>query len=438
MNEISENPSLNQEEHLKSEEVQAIIERMPTDWTRWIAICVGALIATVLLLGFVIKYPDTVDGRISVTAVTAPVRLVANANGRIILLQPNNSFIEENTVISYIENGADYKHILWVDSLLVSRLASENLVSRLPDSLLLGEASSAYNAFMLAYLQYERLAGSLIYTTMLQNLQGKIRSDRLVVENLNDELKLKTHILMDSREQLQKDSLLFAKKVISEYDYLKQRATHLALKEACLSLQSSVFMKLSEISQSELEMQRIRSEESENKEKAYSELITQKNALANAIRQWKEHYLQYSPAAGELEYLGFWRDNSFIRTGQELFSVIPDRNNILGEVLIPSYGAGKVEVGQTVNVKIDNYPYDEYGLLKGIVKSVSRITNKVETANGTSDSYLAVISFPEGTVTNFGKLLPLDFETKGTAEIITRRKRLIERLFDNLKAKTEK
>lgn len=438
MNEISENPSLNQEEHLKSEEVQAIIERMPTDWTRWIAICVGVLIATVLLLGFVIKYPDTVDGRISVTAVTAPVRLVANANGRIILLQPNNSFIEENTVISYIENGADYKHILWVDSLLVSRLASENLVSRLPDSLLLGEASSAYNAFMLAYLQYERLAGSLIYTTMLQNLQGKIRSDRLVVENLNDELKLKTHILMDSREQLQKDSLLFAKKVISEYDYLKQRATHLALKEACLSLQSSVFMKLSEISQSELEMQRIRSEESENKEKAYSELITQKNALANAIRQWKEHYLQYSPAAGELEYLGFWRDNSFIRTGQELFSVIPDRNNILGEVLIPSYGAGKVEVGQTVNVKIDNYPYDEYGLLKGIVKSVSRITNKVDTANGTSDSYLAVISFPEGTVTNFGKLLPLDFETKGTAEIITRRKRLIERLFDNLKAKTEK
>lgn len=438
MNEISENPSLNQEEHLKSEEVQAIIERMPTDWTRWIAICVGVLIATVLLLGFVIKYPDTVDGRISVTAVTAPVRLVANANGRIILLQPNNSFIEENTVISYIENGADYKHILWVDSLLVSRLASENLVSRLPDSLLLGEASSAYNAFMLAYLQYERLAGSLIYTTMLQNLQGKIRSDRLVVENLNDELKLKTHILMDSREQLQKDSLLFAKKVISEYDCLKQRATHLALKEACLSLQSSVFMKLSEISQSELEMQRIRSEESENKEKAYSELITQKNALANAIRQWKEHYLQYSPAAGELEYLGFWRDNSFIRTGQELFSVIPDRNNILGEVLIPSYGAGKVEVGQTVNEKIDNYPYDEYGLLKGIVKSVSRITNKVETANGTSDSYLAVISFPEGTVTNFGKLLPLDFETKGTAEIITRRKRLIERLFDNLKAKTEK
>jgi hypothetical protein len=72
------------------------------------------------------------------------------------------------------------------------------------------------------------------------------------------------------------------------------------------------------------------------------------------------------------------------------------------------------------------------------VRSVSRITNKIETANGTGDAYLVVVSFPDGTTTNFGKFLPLDFESKGTAEIITKRKRLIERLFDNLKAKTEK
>lgn len=106
--------------------------------------------------------------------------------------------------------------------------------------------------------------------------------------------------------------------------------------------------------------------------------------------------------------------------------------------MIPSFGAGKVEVGQTVNVKMDNYPYDEYGLLKGVVKSVSRITNKIKTQNGDMDTYLVIISFPDGTLTNFGKILPLDFETKGTVEIITKRKRLIERLFDNLKSKGEK
>lgn len=432
---ISQQPEYSTE---RSEEVQSIIERMPTYWTKWVALCVGILMGIILLLGFLIKYPDTVDGQVSVTAVTAPVRLVANTNGRLILLQSNKTQIGEGTVISYIESGADYRHILWVDSLLNNPMALKNGHCALPDSLLLGDVSSAYNAFMLSRLQYERLLSSDIYATMRQNLQHQINSDKLVIENLNEELKLKTNILEDSEDRLHKDSLLLDKKVISEQDYQQQRATHLSLKESSLSLQSNRLLKQSEISRNMMEIQRIQLEEVENKEKAYSEFITQKNALANAVNLWKERYLQYSPVEGELEYLGFWRDNSFVQSGQELFTVIPDKNNILGEVMIPSFGAGKVETGQTANVKINNYPYDEYGLLKGVVKSVSRISNKIETPKGTSDAYLVVIEFPGGTTTNFGKYLPLDFESKGTAEIITKRKRLIERLFDNLKAKTEK
>lgn len=197
-------------------------------------------------------------------------------------------------------------------------------------------------------------------------------------------------------------------------------------------------MKQSEVSRNMFEIERIVLEETENREKAYSEMITQKNALINAINLWKERYLQYSPIDGELEYLGFWRNNYSVQTGQELFTIIPDKNNIVGEVMIPSHGAGKVEEGQIVNVKINNYPYDEYGLLKGTVKIISRITNKFETPNGATDAYLVIITFPNGTTTNFGKFLPLNFESKGTAEIITKRRRLIERLFDNLRSKGEK
>lgn len=75
----------------KSEEVQAIIDRMPTYWVKWVVLCVGVLMSVILLLGFLIRYPDTVDGQISVTATTAPVRLVANSNGRIHLLKTNKS-----------------------------------------------------------------------------------------------------------------------------------------------------------------------------------------------------------------------------------------------------------------------------------------------------------------------------------------------------------
>lgn len=423
----------------KSEEVQDIIDRMPTYWVKWVALCVGILMCVIVLLGFLIQYPDTVDGQISVTATTAPVRLVANSNGRINLLQANKAQLQKGDVIAYLESGANYKHILWVENML--NALNENVSSKkisLPDTLILGEVSSAYNAFLLAYLQYERVLTSSIYGTMRQNLQQQIRSDETVIANLDNEMQLKKQILRTSANQLRKDSLLLAAKGISEQEYQRQRNAHLSLQEALLNLQSNRLMKQSEVSRNQLEIQRILLEETETKEKAYSDFITRKNELSNGINLWKERYLQYAPVAGELEFLGFWRDNSFVQAGQELFSVIPDKNNILGEVMIPSFGAGKIETGQTANVKINNYPYDEYGLMKGVVKSVSRITNKLKTQNGDVDAYLVLISFPEGTVTNFGKTLPLDFESKGTAEIITKRKRLIERLFDNLKAKGEK
>lgn len=422
----------------KSEEVQAIIDRMPTYWVKWVVLCVGVLMSVILLLGFLIRYPDTVDGQISVTATTAPVRLVANSNGRVHLLKTNKSQLQKGDVISYLESGANYRYILWIDSALSKLNGNERNHTLLPDTLILGEASSAYNAFLLAYLQYERVLSSDIYSTMRQNLQQQILTDRAVIANLDNEIQLKRQILRTSADQLRKDSLLLVAKAISEQEYQQQHTAHLSLRQTLLNLQSNKLMKQSEVGRNQFEIQRILLEETETGEKAYSDYITRKNELSNAINLWKERYLQYSPTAGELEYLGFWRDNSFVQTGQELFSIIPDKNNILGEVIIPSFGAGKVKIGQSANVKINNYPYDEYGLMKGVVKSVSRITNKLKTPKGEVDAYLVIISFPESTVTNFGKTLPLDFESKGTAEIITKRKRLIERLFDNLKAKGEK
>ena len=422
-------------EHPKSEEVQSIIERMPTYWVKWVVLCVGALMGMILLFSFLIQYPDTVDGKISITATVAPVRLVANNNGRINIIERNNSQLKKGDVISYIESGANYKHVLLLESLLNSNILIKGDVNVLPDTLLLGDVNAAYNAFYLSFLHYKRLLISDIYTTMCQNLKQQIISDEAVIENLNNQLLLKKEVLLNSLSQLSKDSLLLSIKGISQQDYQRKYAAHLSLRESKLNLKSNQLVKQSEISRNKLEIQRIILEETENKEKAYYEFSINQNELFNTINLWKERNLQYAPIDGELEYLGFWKSNSFVQSGQELFAIIPDKNDVVGEVVIPSFGAGKVKLGQMANVKLDKFPYDEYGLLKGTVKSISRITNKVETANGPNDTYLVVISFPDGTVTNFDKLLPIDFETKGTVEIIIKSRRLIERLLDNLKSK---
>lgn len=91
-----------------------------------------------------------------------------------------------------------------------------------------------------------------------------------------------------------------------------------------------------------------------------------------------------------------------------------------------------------VNIKLHDYPYDEYGLLVGRVTSLSKSTSQITTPNGSVNIYRVHIGLPQGLTTNFGYTLNPNLETKGTAEIITKPRQLIERLFDNLKSKANK
>lgn len=46
---------------------------------------------------------------------------------------------------------------------------------------------------------------------------------------------------------------------------------------------------------------------------------------------------------------------------------------------------------------------------------------------------MIMVDFPKQLKTNYGTVLDFKFEAKGTAEIITNDRQLIQRLFDNLK-----
>lgn len=423
----------------RHEEVQAIIDRMPTKGATWVAVLAGTLIGIVFLLGFIIKYPDTVDGQISITARYAPVRLVANSTGKMHLLIPDKTLVAEGEVIGYIESGVDYRDILKIDSLLtVYDLHALHDLS-VPHALTLGEISSSFTAFMVAHLQYRRFMESDIYRIRSRNLQQQIEVDEEIIRNMSKEDVLKRRILRIGQERMEKDSILMKMKAISEEEYHRQQAEFLSQKDNYESFCSEKLSRQSQLYKNKLELQQMEVEKLENEDKLVADLLARKNELSNAIRIWKEKYLQYAPVDGELEFLGFWRENGYVQAGQELFSIIPSKNKMQGEVLIAAYGVGKVEVGQTANVKIENYPYDEYGLIKGKVQAISRLSQKLQTGDGKStNAYRVMISFPEGLRTNFGKELALDFESVGNVEIITKPKRLIQRLFDNLKAKTEK
>lgn len=410
---------------------------MPTRWSAWVALIIFVLMAVVIILSFIIKYPDTVSGQISISANKAPVRLVANSAGRLHLLKENRTKVIKGDVIGYIDSGADYYDVCRINVLLEKDL-SPNLSLSLPTHLKLGELSADYNNFVLAYKQYDMLRKTTSYKNMRTLLYKQISVAKNLAENINVELELNEKSLKNISERFRKDSILSLDGAISEEDLKSKHNSYLSALQNKVNMKSSHLSKLAEIDQNEIEISKINVTESEGIKKSYMDLLAKRNVLKDNLARWYETYVVKSPISGKIEYLGFWRENVFVTSAKELFSIIPHKSTPIGEVYIPVSGAGKVRVGQDVNVKISDFPYNEYGYVKGRVKTISEISNKFQTNDGMVETYLVLVEFPEGSITNFGKKLAVNFEAKGVANVVTKPKHLIQRLFDNLRSEENK
>ena len=126
---------------------------------------------------------------------------------------------------------------------------------------------------------------------------------------------------------------------------------------------------------------------------------------------------------GTVSFQKVWGANQQVNAGELAFTVLPENKaELMGAMKISPQNAGKVTVGQKVLIKLDNYPFQEYGALIG------KITN-ISVSPDDEFNYLVYASLPNGTTTSFNREIPFNQELLGNAEIITEELSVAERLF---------
>ena len=104
---------------------------------------------------------------------------------------------------------------------------------------------------------------------------------------------------------------------------------------------------------------------------------------------------------------------------------------VVGVMNVPSHGFGKVRLGQEVIVRLNAFPYMEYGILRGLITDISSIPEKA--ADG-SLCYQVKVSFPDGLTSTYGTEIPPILQMDGLARIITDDMRLIEHFITPIKS----
>lgn len=119
----------------------------------------------------------------------------------------------------------------------------------------------------------------------------------------------------------------------------------------------------------------------------------------------------------------FYQQNPDVASNNlELGFIVPQNQVHIVHGKLPIEGIGKVEIGHHVILKLDAFPYREFGVIEGRVKSVSPSFD--------DNSFDVAISLANGLQTQNGKKITLPMRLKGKAEIMTNDKSLLKRIFD--------
>ncbi len=423
MNEIS---NIDQIE-LRSEEVNDILTQMPQGIIRWGNQLFLALLVLLLLVSWFVKYPDIITSQAVLTTEIPPQKEFAKTSGKLEeLLVQNGQEVQKNQVLGVIENTAKYEDVLKLKKIIDTITVNYNdfyfPIDNLP-TLFLGDLESDFAGFQNSYLQYQLNKKLQPYSNEM--VAGKYNVAELTnqLQNLENQKEINAKEMVLKKNELNRQKILYDKGVIAAQDYEYKELEYLQsernyksmigtisqLKNAVVAAKSNT--KGTEISKTKEEVQLLKN------------VIQSYNQLKKNLKEWELNYVFKSNMSGKVSFLNVWNQNQTVQVGEMIFTIIPiGHSQFVAKLKTPMLNSGKIKVGQEVNVKLNNYPETEFGMLKGKVKSISLTPDK-------EGFYVVDVSIPNKLVTTYNKKISFQQEMTGTAEIITEDLRLIQRFF---------
>jgi multidrug resistance efflux pump len=421
---------------LRSEEVQEILGTPPNWLVRW-----GT---TVVLLGFglllgvawFVRYPDVVSSdKLSITTADPPVDVVARADGRVAqLLVKDTTVVAERQHLAVLQNTARYADVRRLDGLVAQwQNFSTEAFRQLeyPDSLSLGELQSDYAVFVrdLEDFKFGRASRSSSVQSNIGAIQQQIRQLEQSIAFEQSALKRSNEDLKIAYGLYEKQKDLFRQGIVAETKLNEERQKLSSMENERDRHESNVLEKNREIISLRNSINSANFGQQENTTSSSTRLLASLNALRSGVDKWTQTYVLSAPIAGKVVFNGLTLQQ-FVRDGESVMTIVPQsQDKIVGRVLLAVEKSGKVTVGQRVVMKLDNYPFQEYGTVTGKVASKSPVPKNRE--------YTIIVDDLEMTstgklITSAQKQVPFEQQLLGTAEIVTDDKGFLERVVEQV------
>ncbi|NCA75975.1 MAG: hypothetical protein EOM90_06535 [Alphaproteobacteria bacterium] len=407
------------------DKVNDILRRNPL----WIS-KIGLLFLSVFLFlflffSFIIKYPDTVKVPLKITSETPPLPIISNNNGIIeLLLVHDGQEVCENQYLIVLQNSVNFVEILTLKKLLLKTSLDTLLLTNYQQ---LGQLQGTYNELIIELKKRKKYVTLNFNKTKTLFIIDQINILKKYADNLKMQNDILDQDLILANNQFQRDSFLYKNSITSSADYDKSVSSLLLSKFKYFSSKIDFYNVSLQVSKLEAQKADYLLQDQESIINMDINILSLKNSLINQIQVWEQTNVLKSSIAGRVAYHKNWTVRESIISGEKIISIIPTHlATPLCRGTIETSGAGKVRMGQRVNISIENYPSIEYGMIKGVVMGVSEIPSE--------NKYLVEIALPKGLITYYGKKIPFKYDMVGTGTIITENLTLLDRILNPIRS----
>ena len=150
------------------------------------------------------------------------------------------------------------------------------------------------------------------------------------------------------------------------------------------------------------------------------------NQLASARVKLKQNWLT-SPVDGTVLSLNIDNEGKVVNVGETIAEIAPRDSSLILSAMLPNREAGFVEPQMPVKVKLDAYPYQDYGLIQGTVLEVSNDSKQDENFG---EAYEVKIALERDYVLNENQQVKFKAGQTATADIVIRRRRILDIFLD--------
>jgi multidrug resistance efflux pump len=408
-----------------SDPVEEIMGKTPGSILSWGSSVMVAVFALLVLFAWLIKYPDTIPAPVEITTTNPPVTLVTKITGQIkYLYVKEKEKVSAGQLVAVMETTASVEEISLLKNTFdtIKTPEIQNYES-LPTFSGLGELQPFYAIFLKNLSDLNNYISNDFYGAKINSITEEILGIQEYISRLTVKEKLYIENKILENKKYRRDSTLFAGKAISESELERSHQSLLRINIELQQVRLEHSLKTIEIAEKRQLLQDYKIKRIEDKEKLISVLVESFQNLKAQISIWENNYMLISPVEGIVSFTRFWSANQSVIKDEPVINIVPLKTgNYLGRIYLKMQRSGKVKPNQLVNIKLSGYPYLEYGMVRGVVKSISLVP--------TGDAYIIELELPQGLTTLYGQKLDFTQNMQGTAEIITEDLRLLQKIIN--------